>query len=210
MTHATPPAQPTPPAPRHGFRSRARFLWQFVTRPGMIGAVAPSSPALAREMVKGLDLGPTARIAEYGPGTGVFTASILAAIHPDAKFFAVERNATMVVELRQRFPKLHLYEGSVEDIESFCRREGVDQLDAIVSGLPWAAFPEELQTRILDATMKVLRPGGTLITFAYQVGLWMPAGIRFKNLLPRYFSSITRSRVVWRNLPPALTIRCVR
>lgn len=197
-------------APRHGLRSRARFLWQFLTQPGVIGAVAPSSPHLAREMLRGLDLGPGARIAEYGPGTGVFTAAILERLHPEARFFAVERNAAMVAELRHRFPKLHLHEGSVEDIAGFCNAEGVDRLDAIVSGLPWAAFPESLQIRILDATMKVLRPGGSLTTFAYQIGLWTPAGRRFAKLLPRYFSSITRSRVVWRNLPPALTIRCVR
>ena len=84
------------------------------------------------------------------------------------------------------------------------------ELDAIVSGLPWASFPQSLQTRILDATMKVLRPGGQLVTFAYHTGLLMPAGRRFQRLLPRYFSKITRGRSVWRNTPPAFTIRCTR
>lgn len=161
-------------------------------------------------MLRTVDLGPGARIAEYGPGTGAFTEAILARLSPHATFFAVERNAGLAQELRQRFPTLHLHEGSVEEIERFCAAEGVDQLDAIVSGLPWAAFPQDLQVRILDATMRVLKPGGQLVTFAYQVGLYMPAGRRFKSLLPKYFSSVTRSSLVWRNMPPAYTLRCVR
>ena len=195
---------------RHGLRAHATFFFQFLTKPGMVGAVAPSSSYLAAEMLRTIDLGPKARIAEYGPGTGAFTQAILARIDPAATFFAVERNEALAEQLRARFPKLHLHTGSVEDIEAFCRAEGVGELDAIVSGLPWASFPQSLQTRILDATMKVLRPGGQLVTFAYHTGLLMPAGRRFQRLLPRYFSKITRGRSVCRNTPPAFTIRCTR
>ena len=176
----------------------------------MVGAIAPSSAALADEMLKSIDLGSGARVAEYGPGTGSFTRAILDRLHPDATFFAVERNEALAGELRARFPSLHLHEGSVEEIERFCHAEGVAQLDAIVSGLPWASFPRDLQVRILDATMKVLKPGGQLVTFAYHTGLFMPAGRRLQKLLPTYFSSITRGRSVWGNTPPAFTIRCVR
>jgi phospholipid N-methyltransferase len=193
-----------------GLKAHARFFWQFIAKPGMVGAIAPSSAALADEMLKTIDLGPGARVAEYGPGTGSFTRAILERLHPDARFFAVERNAALAGELRARFPTLHLHEGSVEEIEQFCRDEGVEQLDAIVSGLPWASFPRDLQIRILDATMKVLKPGGQLVTFAYHSGLIMPAGRRLRKLLPTYFSSITRGRSVWGNTPPAFTIRCVR
>lgn len=195
---------------RHGLRAHATFFFQFLARPGMVGAIAPSSPRLAAEMLRTIDLGPGARVAEYGPGTGAFTRAILERLDPKATFFAVERNETLAQDLRRRFPGLHLHTGSVEDIETFCRAEGVDQLDAIVSGLPWASFPQSLQTRILDATMKVLRPGGQLVTFAYHMGLLTPAGRRFQKLLPRYFSTITRGRSVWRNAPPAFTIRCTR
>lgn len=195
---------------RHGLRARASFFLQFLAKPGMIGAVAPSSPQLARQMLETVDLGPGARLAEYGPGTGAFTHAILQRLHPQATFFAVERNQALADQLRARFPSLHLHTGSVEDIADFCKAEHVDQLDAIVSGLPWASFPEDLQVRILDATMKVLKPGGQLITFGYHLGLLTSAGRRFRRLLPRYFSSITRGPSVWRNTPPAFTLRCVR
>jgi phospholipid N-methyltransferase len=58
--------------------------------------------------------------------------------------------------------------------------------------------------------MTVLRPGGQFVTFAYLHGLPLPAGRRFANRLPEYFSEISRSRTVWMNLPPALVYRCRR
>ncbi len=184
----------------------------------MVGAVAPSSKHLAAAMLESVEFKPGLRLAEYGPGTGPFTEAILSRIDrvkvspgdDRIRFFAVERNEDLAKGLAERFPSLPLIVDSVEHIDRVCREQGVDQLDAIVSGLPWASFPEDLQRRILDATMKVLRPGGQLITFGYQIGLFTSAGRRFGRLLPEYFSSITRSRLVWRNVPPAFVLRCVR
>jgi phospholipid N-methyltransferase len=83
-------------------------------------------------------------------------------------------------------------------------------LDAVVSGLPWASFPESLQIEILDSMMQVLRPGGQFATFAYLQGLLLPAAKRFRKQLDKYFSKIELSPTVWRNLPPAFVYRCVR
>lgn len=189
---------------------RLKFLRQFILRPTTVGAIAPSSRALAREMLATIDLGPGARVCEYGPGTGVFTELVLSRLDARAKFFAIERDEALAAGLRARFPALHLHEGSAADVQRFAAAEGVEQLDAIVSGLPWAAFPEALQVEILSATLRALRPGGQMATFAYSVGLYTRAGRRFHALLPTYFSSITRSRLVLANLPPAYVFRCVK
>jgi len=165
-------------------------------------------------MLETIEFRPGLRLAEYGPGTGPFTEEIQrridGAVEGGITFFAVERNEQLAGVLRGRFPELRLVVDSVENIERVCRDLHVDRLDAIVSGLPWASFPEDLQKRILDATMRVLRPGGQLVTFAYQIGRYTRAGKRFARLLPTYFSSVSRSSLVWRNLPPAYVLRCVR
>ncbi|MEK6700670.1 MAG: ribosomal RNA adenine dimethylase domain-containing protein [Planctomycetota bacterium] len=188
--------------------SRARFLREFIARPTMIGAISPSSRRLAEEMLRTVPLDGPVAIAEYGPGTGVFTSLVLERLGGGAKFFAIERNEVLVEELRRRFPGLGLHAGSAADIERFCAIEGVSKLDAVISGLPWASFPESLQTSILEPTVRALKPGGQFVTFAYQVGRYMPAGRRFAKLLPRYFATTTLSRIVWRNMPPAYVIRC--
>jgi len=198
-------------APRPGgARSAARFLSQFISNPSVVGAIAPSSAALARRMIRDLDLAHADAVLEYGPGTGVFTQQILRAIGPRTRFVAIEFNAALAAGLRSRFPSVRVHERSVEDAEAICREEGIAHVDAIVSGLPWAAFPEGLQRRALEAARNVLKPGGTMVTFGYYVGRHTSAGKRFYRILPEYFPGYQLSEAVWWNLPPAFVVTCVK
>jgi hypothetical protein len=117
-------------------------------------------------------------------------------------FFAVELNPEFAKLWREHYPNLKMYNDSASNIAALCHKEGVQRLDVVFSGLPWASFPEELQREILDATLPMLKPGGKLITFAYQVGRFTPAGRRFAKLIRSYFSKIEHSEMVWRNIPP--------
>ena len=113
-------------------------------------------------------------------------------------------------EFRRKLPAVELIQDSVENVRAICDRAGIDSVDCIVCGLPWAAFPDDLQKRLLDAMGTVLRPGGQFVTFAYLHGLPLPAGRRFAKRLPEYFREVGRSRTVWMNVPPALVYRCRR
>ena len=66
------------------------MLGRFVRSPRTVGAVAPSSRALAEEMVQGLDLSGAANVVELGPGTGVVTRAIAERLGPDAHALAVD------------------------------------------------------------------------------------------------------------------------
>jgi phospholipid N-methyltransferase len=184
--------------------AHAKFLAEFISHPGRMGAVAASGPALAKRMAAQIDWANTRAIVEYGPGTGTVTEELIKHVKPGTKFFAIERSPELAAVCRRRLPQVHLYEDSAENIVEICRAEGVEQLDAVVSCLPWASFPESLQDSILTATMKALKPGGKFVGFGYQMGLLTPAGRRFHGRLPRYFENIGRSRPVWLNIPPAL------
>jgi phosphatidylethanolamine/phosphatidyl-N-methylethanolamine N-methyltransferase len=191
---------------QHGYR----FFREFLSKPIRTGAVAPSSPRLCKRMVEMVSLSAARVVVEYGPGTGVCTDAILPALPKGCRFFAVELNPSFAQIWRNRHPSQRLHCDSAANIAAICRREGVARIDEIFSGLPWASFPEKLQREILGATIPMLRPGGSLVTFAYQVGRLTPAGRRFAKLLPQYFSRIERSNVVWRNLPPAFVIKCTK
>ena len=58
-------------------RAHFRFLKSYLSTPGNVGAVAPSSPYLARRMIEELDLEGADTVVELGPGTGAFTGFIL-------------------------------------------------------------------------------------------------------------------------------------
>jgi phospholipid N-methyltransferase len=198
------PVEPRRKASRSSLAAHAKFLAEFITHPGRMGAFAASSPALAKRMADQIDWSQANSVVEYGPGTGTITQELITRVKPGARFFAIERSADLAAICRKRLPQLHLYKDSAENIAELCRREGIEQLDAVVSCLPWASFPEKLQDSILAATMKALKPGGTFVMFGYQMGLFTPAGRRFHSRLPNYFDNIRRTRVVWMNLPPAL------
>ena len=189
---------------------RRAFLKEFVKNPRAVGAVSPSSSQLAEAMVDGIPWDNVRTAIEVGPGTGAFTGVIRERLKPDARFFVVEINPSHCERLRVRFPDLTVHQGSATDLPSLCQRRRFDRADAVVSGLPWAAFPDELQDELLDSIVKTLRSGGGFATFAYLHGIPTPAGKRLRGQLERRFSVVGTSEPVWRNLPPALVYRCIK
>ena len=186
------------------------FFRQFIASPVTTGAIAPSSRYLARTMVADLDLGAADSVLEYGPGTGVFTEFVLRELKPGAKFAAIELNPHFAEIFRRRYPNVQLFEDSVANVRPICERAGMRSVDCIVSGLPWATFPQELQVECLNEMTRVLRPGGRFSTFTYLHSLALSGSKRFASLLPDYFTTVTTSPVVWLNLPPAFVYRCRR
>src|SRR6187549_719822 len=135
--------------------SSTNFLLQFLRHPSQTGAVLPSSGYLAAAMVDWLDLRSARSVLEYGPGTGPFTPHILQRVRKDCRFLAIERNGALAQEFRSRLPQVELIQDSVENVRAICDNAGISSVDCIVCGLPWAAFTEDLQRRLLDSMMTV-------------------------------------------------------
>jgi phosphatidylethanolamine/phosphatidyl-N-methylethanolamine N-methyltransferase len=187
-----------------------KFLREFLTKPATIGAIAPSSRFLARTIIEAAGVRDADTVLEYGPGTGAFTEFILRDLRPGAKFAAIELNPRFAEVLRSRFPLLHLFEDSVVNVRAICESAGMLPVDCIISGLPWATFEQPLQVSCLDAMMQVLKPGGRFVTFTYFHSQALAGSRNFSKLLTRYFSVVSKGRVIWLNMPPAFTYRCLR
>ena len=147
-------------------------------------------------------------VLEYGPGTGVFTKYILRELHPQSKFAAIEINPRLAAIFRAQHPGIPLFEDSVENVRAICESMQIAAVDCIISGLPWAFFPKAVQVMLLDQMMGVLKPGGRFVTFGYLQSLALPTGRHLATLLPTYFAEVSRSRTVWRNVPPAFVYGC--
>jgi phospholipid N-methyltransferase len=186
-------------------REHVLFLSKFLLRPFKTGAVVPSSDALGECITSGIGLEQAQTVVELGPGTGVFTRTIVRRAAPGARIMAVEIDDAFARVVKERCPRVEVVHGPAEDLPRYL--DGTPA-DCIVSSLPFAGFSVGLQTRILDAVHAVLRPGGWFTTFAYVHAAWLPPGQRFRRLLGRSFSSVERSAVVWNNVPPAFVYRC--
>src|SRR5215471_5733218 len=97
-------------------RTASLFLGQFVRSPRTVGAVSPSSQALARAMLAPIDFGAARTIVEFGPGTGAFTGEIASRLAPGSRYLGIELNAGFVRELRARYPDLAFAQGNVADL----------------------------------------------------------------------------------------------
>lgn len=148
-------------------------------------------------------------IVEYGSGTGAFTRQVVERINPEKTlFFGFELNEHMNRIINQNIPGVQIFQDSAAEIRSYLKKFGVKHADAVISGLPWAVFSDELQDDILYETVAGLKKGGVFTTFAYLHGLLLPSGIRFRRKLEQYFSEVRTSPVVWSNIPPALVYWC--
>ena len=102
-----------------------RFLQQFFLNPITTGAIAPSSRALAREMVAWLEFDRANAVVEYGPGTGAFTEGVLAKLRRQCSFFLIEMNPLFVQLLQVSYPGTVIYKDSAKDVRQLCDREGI-------------------------------------------------------------------------------------
>jgi phosphatidylethanolamine/phosphatidyl-N-methylethanolamine N-methyltransferase len=191
-------------------RDHLAFLAGFLRAPWRVGAIAPSSRALAAVMTEDMGLEEARTVVELGPGTGVFTRAICERVAAGTLVMAVEIDPRMAALLRPRFPRVSIVNDSAEHLDRLLADAGRKGADAILSGLPWASFPAELQSRLLAAVVGTLRPGGRFATFAYRHASWLAPGRRFRALLTASFAAVDTTPVVWANLPPAFVYRCRR
>jgi phosphatidylethanolamine/phosphatidyl-N-methylethanolamine N-methyltransferase len=189
-------------------RTAVLFLRQFARSPWTVGAVLPSSAALARAMLAPIDFASARAIVEFGPGTGAFTRSIAARLAPGSRYLGIELNPSFVQELATEFPRLTFAHGSVVDLTEILARHSIDAIDAIVCGLPWATLPIALQGAVFAAMDQVLVPGGVFVTFGYLQSLVLPAAWELRRRLRRGFIEVSYSPVVWGNVPPAFAYIC--
>jgi len=179
------------------------FLREVLRSSGSVGAIWPSSPFLAKKIVglSGVDQAHT--ILELGPGDGIFTRYILKAKSSDARFLALEKNPAFAKDLQHRFPSTKIVEGCATELTTLLKNHGMHSVETIVSGLPWAIFPKDLQDTILEQVYTVLSPGGTFATFAYFGPHWLGGGRVFRRSLKNRFPSLATSPVEVLNFPPA-------
>lgn len=187
-----------------------RFIARAVRNPSLVGAVAPSSPHLAREMAGVVPSTGRPVVVELGPGTGALSAAVARRLPVGGRHLAIELDKGMVGHLRRELPWLEVVEGDAANLGQLLKDAGVESVDAVISGLPWSIFSGELQSTILHEVGEVLTPSGAFTTFAYLHALGMSGARQFRRRVGDAFDEVLTTRTVWRNLPPARTYVCRR
>jgi phospholipid N-methyltransferase len=186
------------------------FLTAFLRRPTTMGAVAPSSERLATVLASVVPTAGSPVVVELGPGTGAVSAVIAERLPPGARHLAVELDADLVAYLRRTRPELEVVHGDARELGKVLVEQGVDRVDAVICGLPWALFDDATQAEILAEISRAIGTTGAFTTFAYLHGMALGAARRFRSTLRGAFEEVLVSATVWRNVPPAFVYVCRR
>jgi phosphatidylethanolamine/phosphatidyl-N-methylethanolamine N-methyltransferase len=174
----------------------ALFLSRWIRAPLRIGALAPSSPHLGREMARAIDARAASLVVELGGGTGRITRALLdAGVAPD-RLIVLENDDKLASLLRIRFPQSRIVHGDARDLLALLRPLGVTHASAVVSGLPLLSMPHDTQQRIVEQAFALMGEDGTFVQFTY--GPVSPVMGRARAGL---MAEVTGR--VWRNFPPA-------
>jgi phosphatidylethanolamine/phosphatidyl-N-methylethanolamine N-methyltransferase len=170
-----------------------RFLRALITRPKNIGAVLPSSPALARAIARQIHphAGP---VLEIGAGTGVVSEALLERGVPAERLTLLEYDPDLTGLLRKRFPHVHVIQGDAFDLGHSLGPRYAAPFGAIVSGLPLLNHPPARRRAFMEAVAARLQPGAPFVQFSYGPTPPVPP-------LPGH--NVTRAAMVLANIPPA-------
>ena len=175
-------------------REQLLFLRGLIANPTGVGAIAPSSPALARAVAAQVDPRIEGPVLELGPGTGSMTRELLArGIAPD-RMVAIEWDANFAKTIAAEFPGVKVIRGDAFDLDGTLPKRGCQQFAAIVSGIPLLNHPAEKRCALVEAAFRRLAPGAPMIQFSY--GFRSPVKPP-PDIVARF------AAFVWMNLPPA-------
>jgi len=186
-----------------GFSEQLNFLKEWVTDPLRVGAVAPSSDSLAEIITREIEV-EHAPVVELGPGTGVFTRSLLDRGIPQHKLVLVESSLEFARLLDERFPDARMFcmDAAELDQVDLC---GGQKAGAVISGLPLFSMPNWKVADILRSTFSHLRPGGYFYQFTY--GPKCPVA---SEVLDACGIQARRVGGTLRNMPPASVYKLSR
>jgi phosphatidylethanolamine/phosphatidyl-N-methylethanolamine N-methyltransferase len=178
------------------------FFLHWLRRPGRLGAVVPSGPALAAALAAEIDTEAPGAVVELGPGTGRVTRALLeAGVAPD-QLVAIERNASFCKPLRQRFPGVRIVWGDARAMESLLQRTGTGPIKAVVSSLPLLSMTAQDRRAVLSQIAAVLGAEGVLVQYTYGPAAPVPPELGVElGLIGE------RTNWILANLPPAAVWR---
>lgn len=178
------------------------FFKEYIKNPFKVGAIAPSTKSLAKEMVKDIDFSNTNYIVEYGAGTGVFTKEIVERSTTKTKILVFENNKKFYKDLENKYKRnsnVIIINDGAENVLYHLKKNKISKVDFVISGLPFTSFPESVSQLIIENTKKALSDKGEFRTFQYS--------LLKKSLFEQSFSNITHTKI-YKNLPPAYVLRC--
>jgi phospholipid N-methyltransferase len=171
------------------------FIKRFIKHPLKTGAILPSSPLLAKALLKKHDF--SGRILELGAGTGAVTKYILKKIQKNHPYDIIEIDPVLADHLKKKYKIANIY---IDDAEMFFKQKK-QRYACVISGIPFAAIKPAKRQRMFKQIKKHLKPGGMFSMFQYSLTTKKELQYIFKK-------ENVEIEFVPLNVPPAFVYRC--
>jgi len=145
------------------------FLRRWLAHPLKVGAVLPSSPALARLVARQVPLRADQAVVEVGAGTGSVTKGLLEAGVPPDRLFVVEIDADLCAFLRKQVPQAQVINGDASRLSELLPSKWLGKISTVISGIPMVTLPLDVQQRFVDAWFGVMAPEGRMLQYTYSL-----------------------------------------
>ncbi len=164
-----------------------------------VASVSPTSAHAIEKMLRGVDFSQIDTMVEYGPGDGVITRELLQRLKPDARLFAIEVNEPFAKVLaRTKDDRLTVIHGTAEDVHQMIAAHGIEEVDMVLSGIPFSLIKYRTRVKIISETRAILKPDGLFLV--YQ------ASIQVNGILKKFFKEVD-VQYAWKNIPPLVIFK---
>lgn len=187
-------------------KENIQFLQAFLKNPAKVGAIAPSSPELAAEMLQGIHPDDHNIVLELGVGTGAITKFLRDIVPSKDSYLGLELDPDLVKTLNQNFPDMNIVCGNAAECYSIHRESGLGKVRYLVCCLPFVSLPRSVSDAVLTEIQKFMDEGCELRIFQYAHGYYLPPAIKLRESLKRRYGKSRRSPLVLKNVPPAFTL----
>lgn len=177
---------------------KIEFIYQFLNKPKTVGSITPSSRHLTKKILSFVDFKKEGLVLlEYGPGTGPFTSEIVKYLKPTDQLIVIELNPKFATDLKEKFKdykNVKIHEDCVANTQKILDKEGIKQVDYIISGIPFSSLPKDVTEDILINTKLIMSNTTVFLTFQYS---------KFKKESFEKYFEIIDVKFVFRNIPSA-------
>lgn len=187
-------------------KENLQFLQAFLKNPLKVGAIAPSSPELAAEMLHGIEPDSHNIVLEMGVGTGAITKFLRGAIPSRDSYLGLELDADLVKTLNKNYPDMNIICGNAAEAYTIHKESGLGKVRYLICCLPFVSLPKEISGQILLEIQKFMDEGCELRIFQYAHGYFLPPAIKLRESLKTRYGMSRRSPLILKNVPPAFTL----
>jgi phosphatidylethanolamine/phosphatidyl-N-methylethanolamine N-methyltransferase len=182
---------------------RLKFFRAWTANPLQVASIIPSGSELS-ELITSEISSSTGPVIELGPGTGVFTRSLLRRGVKEGDLTLIEYGSDFAAMLRTRFPEASVLRMDAQDIGQIQRREG-QPVGAVISGLPLLSMRTRSVMAILGGSFRLMGSGGKFYQFTYGPRCPIP-----RRILDRL--GLKAVHIGWAplNIPPASVYRITK